>query len=189
MELYNTKTRKLEKFKPLSDRELKIYYCGPTVYNYAHIWNLRTFVFEDIVVKTMKFIWYNVKTTMNLTDVDDKTIRDSIALWTNLKTFTEKYTKSFLEDIAKLWIEKADNVVPVTTLIPEMVRMIRTMLNRKNAYLWDDGSIYLGVKTFRKYWRSANLDMKGLKEWARVDNDEYDKDSASDFVLWKSWKK
>ncbi len=188
MELYNTKTRKIEKFKPLADRELKIYYCGPTVYNYAHIWNLRTFIFEDIVVKTMKFIWYNVKTTMNLTDVDDKTIRDSQAEWVDLKTFTEKYTVSFLEDIAKLWIEKADNVVPVTTLIPEMVRMIQTMLNRKNAYLWDDWSIYFWVKTFRKYWRLANLDMKWLKEWARVDSDEYDKDSASDFVLWKAWK-
>ena len=188
MELYNTKTRTLEKFKPLADRELKIYYCGPTVYNYAHIWNLRTFVFEDIVVKTMKYIWYNVKTTMNITDVDDKTIRDSIAAWVSLKDFTEKYTKIFLDDIAKLWIEKADNVVPVTTLIPEMVRMIQTMINRKNAYLSDDWSIYFQVKSFKKYWKLANLDMKGLKDWARIDNDEYDKDSASDFVLWKAWK-
>ena len=188
MELYNTKTRKLEKFKPLSDREIKIYYCGPTVYNYAHIWNLRTFIFEDIVVKAMKFIGYKITTTMNLTDVDDKTIRDSMSAWEDLKTFTEKYTKAFLEDIAKLWIEKADNVVPVTTLIPEMARMIQTMLNRKNAYLSDDGSVYFKVKSFKKYWKLANLDMKGLKEWVRVDNDEYDKDSASDFVLWKAWK-
>lgn len=188
MQLYNTKTRELEKFKPLSDREIKIYYCGPTVYNYAHIWNLRTFVFEDIVVKTMKFIWYNVKTTMNLTDVDDKTIRDSIESWVDLKTFTDKYSKIFLDDIAKLWIEQADNVVPVTTLIPEMVRMINTMLKRKNAYLWDDWSIYFDVKSFKKYWKLANLDISWMKAWARVDSDEYDKESASDFVLWKAWK-
>lgn len=188
MQLYNTKTRKIEKFKPLEERELKVYYCGPTVYNYAHIWNLRTYVFEDIIIKTLKFIGYKVKTTMNITDVDDKTIRDSIIAWEDLKTFTERYTKLFLEDTNKLWIDNADNIVPVTTLIPEMVRMINTLLKRKNAYLWDDWSIYFNIKTFRKYWRLANLDMKWLKEWARVDNDEYDKESASDFVLWKAWK-
>lgn len=188
MELYNTKTRKIEKFKPLQDKELKIYYCGPTVYNYAHIWNLRTFIFEDIVVKTLKFIGYNVKTTMNITDVDDKTIRESIIAKEKLKDFTEKYTKIFMEDLEKLWIDKADNIVPVTTLIPEMVRMINTMLKRKNAYLSDDGSIYFNIKSFRKYWRLANLDIKWLKQWARVDNDEYEKEVASDFVLWKTWK-
>ncbi len=188
MELFNTKTRKLEKFKPLQERELKVYYCGPTVYNYAHIWNLRTFIFEDIVVKTLKFIGYNVATTMNITDVDDKTIKASVEEWTDLKTFTKKYTASFLEDIEKLWIQKADNLVPVTTLMPEMSRMINTMIKRKNAYLSDDGSIYFDVKSFRKYWRLANLDMKWMKQWVRIDNDEYDKDSASDFVLWKAWK-
>ncbi|MFK7780609.1 MAG: cysteine--tRNA ligase [Candidatus Gracilibacteria bacterium] len=188
MELYNTKTRKIEKFKPINDREIKIYYCGPTVYNYAHIGNLRTFVFEDVVVKALKFIGYKVKTTMNITDVDDKTIRNSVAAGIDLKTFTEKYTKIFLSDINKLGIEKADNIAAVTTLIPEMVRMINTMIKRKNAYLSDDGSIYFNIKTSRKYGRLANLDMKGLKEGVRVDNDEYEKDAASDFVLWKAWK-
>ena len=188
MQLYNTKSRELEKFKPLHDREVKVYYCGPTVYNYAHIWNLRTFIFEDIVVKTLKFIWYNVKTTMNITDVDDKTIRDSMKAWVDLKSFTEKYTESFLKDIKKLWIEQADNVIPVSTLIPEMVRMINTMLKRKNAYLSDDWSIYFDVKSFSKYWKLANLDMKWMKSGVRIDNDEYEKDSASDFALWKSWK-
>ena len=188
MKFYNTKTRKIENFKPLSSREVKVYYCGPTVYNYAHIWNLRTFIFEDIVVKTLRFLGYNVKTTMNITDVDDKTIRDSMSEWVDLKTFTEKYTKAFLNDIKKLWVIKADNIVPVTTLIPEMVRMIQTMLNRKSAYLWDDWSIYFDVKSFKKYWKLANLDMSWLKDWVRIDNDEYDKESASDFVLWKSYK-
>lgn len=188
MELYNTKTRELEEFRPLSSREIKIYYCGPTVYNYAHIGNLRTFIFEDVVVKTMKYIGYNVTTTMNITDVDDKTIRDSQAAGEDLKSFTEKYTKLFFEDLKNLGIDRADNVVPVSELIPEMVRMIQTMLNRKNAYLADDGSIYFSVKSSRKYGKLANLDIKGMKESVRIDNDEYDKEQASDFVLWKAYK-
>ena len=189
MHLYNTKTKKLEKFKPLKDREVKIYYCGPTVYNYAHIWNLRTFIFEDLVVKTLKFLWYNVKTTMNITDLDDKTIKSSIKAWKKLSDFTKKYTDSFLEDIQKINIQKADNIVPITIIIPEMVRMIQTMLNRKNAYLSDDSSIYFDIKSFKKYWNFANIDLKWIKSWARVDNDEYDKSCVSDFVLWKAYKK
>lgn len=188
MELYNTKTRKLEKFKPLKDREVNIYFCGPTVYNYAHIWNLRAFIFEDVVIKSLKFLGYKVNSTMNITDVDDKTIRDSVAAWEKLTDFTQKYTDIFLKDIKKLWIEKADNVTLVTTLMPEMVRMINTMLKRKNAYLSEDGSIYFNIKTYKKYWKFANLDMEWMKSGARVDNDEYEKDSASDFVLWKAWK-
>lgn len=188
MEIFNTKTRKKEIFKPLSQREVKVYYCGPTVYNYAHIWNLRAYVFEDIVIKSLKFLWYNVKTVMNITDVDDKTIRDSQKVWEDLISFTKKYTQIFLDDISKLWIDKADEIVPVTSLIPEMVRMINTMLKRKNAYLSEDNSIYFDVKSFKKYWRLANLDLSWIKAWARVDNDEYDKESASDFVLWKAWK-
>lgn len=190
MLINNTKTRSIEEFKPLSSREVKVYYCGPTVYNYAHIWNLRTFVFEDIVVRTLRFLSYNVKTVMNITDVDDKTIRDSIAAWEDLISFTQKYTKIFIEDIKKLNIVPADNIVPVTTLIPEMVRMIQTMINRKNAYLWEDGSVYFDVKTFKKYWNLAWIDMCncGLQAGARVNSDEYDKENVADFVLWKSWK-
>jgi len=190
MLINNTKTRSIEEFKPLSSREVKVYYCGPTVYNYAHIWNLRTFVFEDIVVRTLRFLWYNVKTVMNITDVDDKTIRDSIAAWEDLISFTQKYTKIFIEDIKKLNIIPADNIVPVTTLIPEMVRMIQTMINRKHAYLWEDGSVYFDVKTFKKYWNLAWIDMCncGLQAGARVNSDEYDKENVADFVLWKAWK-
>lgn len=188
MKINNTKTRKLEEFKPLSSREVKVYYCWPTVYNYAHIWNLRAYVFEDIVVRTLRFLWYNVKTTMNITDVDDKTIRDSQVQGESLKDFTEKYTKIFLDDIKKLNVIPADNIVPVTTLMTEMTRMINTMLKRKNAYLSEDGSIYFDISTSKNYWELANLDKANLKAWARVDNDEYEKDNVSDFVLWKSWK-
>jgi len=189
MKFFNTKTRKKEEFKPLNEREVKIYYCGPTVYNYAHIWNLRTFIFEDIVVKTLKFLWYNTKTVMNLTDVDDKTINASIKQKQTLKELTKKYSEFFLQDIKKLWIQKANEIVPVTWVIPEMVRMINTMLRRKNAYLSDDWSIYFDIKSFKKYWKFANLDTKWMKSWVRIDNDEYEKDDAFDFVLWKTWKK
>ncbi|MCP4522592.1 MAG: cysteine--tRNA ligase [Candidatus Gracilibacteria bacterium] len=188
MKLYNTQTRKEEEFKPLKQEEVKVYFCGPTVYNYAHIGNLRAYVFSDIVLKSLKFLGYNVKSVMNITDVDDKTIRDSQAAGENLKDFTEKYTEIFLNDIQKLGITQADNVVPVTTLIPEMVRMIQTMLNRKNAYLADDGSIYFDVKSYKKYGKLANLDTKGMKSSVRIDNDEYEKENVADFVLWKNWK-
>ncbi|MDD3646307.1 MAG: cysteine--tRNA ligase [Candidatus Gracilibacteria bacterium] len=190
MLINNTKTRKIEEFKPLSSREVKVYYCGPTVYNYAHIGNLRTFVFEDIVVRTLRFLGYNVKTVMNITDVDDKTIRDSISAGEDLIFFTQKYTKIFIEDIKKLNIIPADEIVPVTTLIPEMVRMIQTMLNRRHAYLGEDGSIYFDVKTFKKYGNLAGIDMCncGLQHGARVNSDEYDKENVADFVLWKAWK-
>ncbi len=189
MLINNTKTRSLEEFKPLSSREVKVYYCGPTVYNYAHIWNLRAYVFEDIVVRTLRFLWYNVLTTMNITDIDDKTIRDSQASGEDLLSFTKKYTEIFLSDLNKLNIIPADNIIPISTLIPEIARMIQTMLNRKNAYLWEDWSIYFNVKSYSKYWKLANLDLSWLKAWARVDSDEYDKENVSDFVLWKAWKK
>jgi len=189
MKLFNTKWREIEEFKPLKQDKVKVYYCWPTVYNYAHIGNLRTFVFEDLVVKTLRFLGYKVETLMNITDVDDKTIRDSIASGEKLENFTKKYTKIFLEDIEKLNIKKADKIVPVTTLIPEMLRMINTMLSRWYAYFASDGSIYYKVSKFKKYWKFANLDLENLKIWARIDNDEYEKDNFWDFVLWKSWKK
>lgn len=188
MELFNTKTRKKEEFKPLKQDAIKVYYCGPTVYNHAHIWNLRTYVFCDMVVRSLRFLGNKVDSVMNITDVDDKTIRDSQAAGEKLWDFTQKYTDIFLDDIEKLGIIPADKVVPVTTLIPEMVRMIQTMLNRKNAYLAEDGSIYFDVKSYKKYGKFAHLDFSGMKSSVRIDNDEYEKDSAADFVLWKAWK-
>ena len=189
MKIYNTASRKIEEFKPLKQDKVKVYFCGPTVYNYAHIWNLRTFVFEDVVVRTLRFLWYEVETTMNLTDVDDKTIRDSIKAGVSLKDFTQKYTKIFLDDLEKLNIQKADNIIPVTTLISQMVRMINTMLRRWYAYISDDGSIYYKVSKFKNYWKFANIDLENLKSSVRIDNDEYDKDKVWDFVLWKAYKK
>ena len=187
LQVYNTKTRQKETFKQIKQDCVRVYSCGPTVYNYAHIWNLRTFVFEDMVIRSLKFLWYNLRTVMNITDVDDKTIRDSIKAGETLKAFTEKYTDEFKQDMKKLSMLDYDELVPVTTLIPEMVRMIQTMLNRKNAYLADDGSVYFKVASFKNYGKLAHLDMKNMKSTGRVDNDEYDKENIADFALWKVW--
>ena len=188
MKIYNTLTRRKEEFKPLRHPEVKLYYCGPTVYNNAHIGNLKTSVIEDVVSRSLTFLGYQVVSTMNITDVDDKTIRDSMAAWEKLSDFTQKYTEVFLDDLEKLSIIPADNIKPVTELIPEMTRMIQTLLNRWYAYYADDGSVYYSISKFRRYGKLANLDMSGIKESVRVNNDEYDKESAADFVLWKAWK-
>lgn len=188
MKIYNTLTKRQEEFKPLRFPEVKIYQCGPTVYNNAHLWNLKTSVVEDVLARTLKYLWYHVIITMNITDIDDKTIRDSQKAWEKLIDFTKKYTDVFLEDIEKLGIELPDNITPISQLIPEMVRMIQTMLNRWYAYLAEDGSIYYDISKFKKYGKLAHLDVSGMKESVRIDNDEYDKESAADFVLWKAWK-
>lgn len=188
MKIYNTLSRNLENFKPLRYPEVKLYQCGPTVYNHAHIWNLKTSLVEDMVARSLKFLGYKVKITMNITDIDDKTIRDSIAAWETLSDFTQKYTDIFMEDLQKLWVEIPDTITPISTLIPEMVRMIQTMLNRGYAYLADDGSIYYDISKYKKYGNLANLDILWMKTSVRIDNDEYDKEQACDFVLWKAWK-
>ena len=187
MKIYNTLTRKKEDFKALSSREVKVYYCGPTVYNFAHIGNLKTYTWHDVIVRAMKFLGYPVVTVMNITDIEDKIIRTAQKTGENLKDFTIRYTNEFLADIDKLGVIRADNIEPISNVIPEMVRMINTMLNRWFAYE-AEGSIYFEVKKFKKYGKLANLDFDGMKESVRIDNDEYDKESAADFVLWKWWK-
>ncbi len=187
MQIYNTLTREKEEFKSLKDNIVKIYYCGPTVYNFAHIGNLKTYTGHDVIVKAMKFLWYPVVTTMNITDIEDKIIRTAQETWEALQDFTQRYTEEFLIDIKKLWIQKADNIEPISNVIPEMVRMINTMLKRWFAYE-ADGSVYFEVKKFKTYWKFAHLDFDWMKNSIRIDNDEYDKESAADFVLWKWWK-
>jgi cysteinyl-tRNA synthetase len=125
LELYNTLTREKERFKPLRQDEVKVYYCGPTPYNYAHIGNLRAYLFEDFVIRTLRFLGYKVRTVMNITDIDDKTIRDSQKSGKNLKEFTEFYTEAFLSDLTKLHIHHADTIAPISGLIDEMSHMIQ----------------------------------------------------------------
>ncbi len=188
LEVYNTLTRKKEIFKPKNSENVKIYYCGPTVYNYAHIGNFRAYIFEDVIIKTLQFLGYKTNTTMNITDVDDKTIRESQKAKMSLSDFTKKYTDIFLSDIEKLGIKKADTIVPVTSLIDEMVAMINILLKKWFAYISDDGSIYFAINKSQNYGKLAHLDFSGMKNSVRIDNDEYEKETASDFVLWKAWK-
>ena len=150
-QIFNTLTRQKEIFKPLSQEKVKVYYCGPTVYNFAHIGNLRTYLWEDFVVKTMRFLGYKVTTTMNITDIDDKTIRDSIVWGEKLLDFTRKYTNLFLNDLEKLNIQKADNIQPISDIIPEMIEMINGLFAKWIAYLGDDGSVYYSISKFKKY--------------------------------------
>lgn len=187
MQIYNTLSKKKENFKPLKQDVTKVYYCGPTPYNYAHIWNLKCYVGNDVIVRTLKFLWYPVSTAMNITDIDDKSIRDSVAIGKSLLEFTQYYTDAFMQDIEKLNVLKADKIDPISNLIPEMIRMINTLLRRGNAYISEDGSVYFKVKSFKKYGQLAHLNMEGMQEWVRIDNDEYEKDNVWDFALWKAW--
>lgn len=187
MYIYNTLTREKEKFKPLRFPAVKMYQCGPTAYNYAHIGNLKTSVIEDIVARTLRFLWYQVEVVMNITDIDDKTIRVSQESQKTLKEFTHFYTQIFLEDIQKLGCVEPDTVSPISEIIPEMLRLIQTMIHRGFAYISEDGSVYYAIKQFKNYGKLAHLDVSWMKESVRIDNDEYTKDQAADFVLWKAY--
>ncbi len=187
LHVYNTLSRTLEPFKPLKQDEVKIYYCGPTPYNYAHIGNLRNYLMDDFIVRSMRFLGYKAKTTMCITDIDDKTIRDSQKSGKSLKEFTVFYTEAFLEDCRKLGIIPADNIKPISELIEDMGEIIDGLLKKWYAYLAEDWSIYYSVAKFKKYGHLAHLDFKGMISSVRIDNDEYDKERVADFALWKAY--
>ena len=187
LQLQNTFTQTKERFKPIRQELVKVYYCGPTPYNFAHIGNLRAYLFSDSVVRTLRYLGYKVQTVMNVTDIDDKTIRDSQKQGVSLQEFTQKYTGLFLEDIKHLGVIPADTIVPISTAIDTMVEIIQKLLDRKYAYLADDGSIYYSIAKFSKYGQLAHLDMKGMKSSVRINNDEYEKESVADFALWKGY--
>jgi cysteinyl-tRNA synthetase len=187
LHLFNTLTRTKERFKPLRQEEVKVYYCGPTPYNYAHIGNLRNYLMDDIVVRSLRYLGYKVKTTMNITDIDDKTIRDSQTSGKSLKEFTQYYTEEFLIDCKKLGIIPADNIKPISELITDMGEIIDSLVKKGYAYLADDGSIYYSVAKFKKYGQLAHLDTSGMISSVRINNDEYDKEQVADFALWKAY--
>lgn len=187
LKLFNTLTRKKEVFKPLKKGKVGLYTCGPTVYSYAHLGNFRAYIFEDLLRRYLKHKGYKVKQVMNITDVDDKTIRDSQKEGKSLKEFTDFYTKTFFEDLEALNIEKAEHYPKATEHISEMVRLIKILLRKGFAYKSDDGSIYYKVSKFKKYGKLAHINVKELKAGARVKHDEYEKENVSDFALWKAW--
>lgn len=188
LKIHNTLTDKLEEFHPIEKNHAGIYTCGPTVYAWAHIGNFRTFVFEDVMKRYLQFRGYGVKHVMNITDVDDKTIRDSGASTpAQLQEYTNQYTQAFFEDCAQLKIQPPDVICHATTHIPEMIALVETLRNKGFTYE-KEGSVYYRIAQFKEYGQLAKLDVDGIRAGARVDVDEYEKQDARDFVLWKAAK-
>jgi cysteinyl-tRNA synthetase len=184
---FNTLTRKKEVFKPLEAGKVKMYTCGPTVYDYAHIGNFRAFLFEDLLKRWLIQRGFKVTHVMNLTDVDDKTIKGSQKQQVPLRQFTEFYVKAFFEDIKVLNIQSADVYPKATGHIPEMVALIKTLMAKGYAYRGEDGSIYYAISMFPDYGKLSKIKTAELKAGARVSQDEYAKEEAQDFALWKAW--
>jgi len=187
VQFYNTLTRRKEKFKPLQQGTVRMYTCGPTVWDFAHIGNFRSFVFEDLLRRWLKYRGFNVIQVMNITDVDDRTIAASKKQGIPLSEHTKQYIKAFFEDMAALNIERAEHYPRATENIPEMVALIKKLMEKKYAYKGEDGSIYYDISKFKNYGELSKFKVDQLEAGARVKVDEYDKAEARDFALWKAW--
>ncbi len=189
IKFYNSYTRALEDFKPTTEGVVKLYTCGPTVYDYPHIGNYRAYIFADILKRYLSYKGFEVDHTMNITDVDDKTIRDSQKLDKSLQEFTEFYTKEFFKDRDLLHIIPAHKSPKATDYIAEMVHIIEKLLDKGVAYTSADGSVYFDISKFPNYGKLSHIEVAELKENAkgRMKSDEYEKDSAQDFALWKAY--
>jgi len=187
LRLYNTLSGKIEEFRPLQDNQVRMYACGPTVYDYGHIGNFRTFIAVDVLRRFLRQSGYTLHHVMNITDVDDKIIRNSSRDGLTVKQYTAKYEKAFLEDASTLNIEQPV-LVRATDHIPEMAQFIARLEQKGFAYRTEDGSYYFRIAKFPGYGKLSKRDFAGMEDGARVDVDDYDKDSARDFALWKSPK-
>ncbi len=188
IKLYNTLTGKKEIFKALKDKKVSIYTCGPTVYDFAHIGNLRTYIFEDILRRVFKFNGYKIKQVMNITDIEDKIITKMNAEKKTLKEITEPFTAAFFKDLEKLGIQKAEAYPKATKHIKEIIRLIEILLEKGFAYKSGDGSIYFKISKFKKYGKLSRLDKRQIKTSGRANKDEYSKEETVDFALWKAVK-
>lgn len=184
LKLYNTLTRKKQVFKPINPPNVNMYSCGLTVYNYGHIGNYLAFVNSDILMRYLEFKGFKVKKIVNITDVDDKTIKGSIKQKKSLKQYTQEFEEAFFQDEKTLNIKPADKYPKATEHIKEMITIIKKLLKQGYAYKTEDG-IYFNIKKFKDYGKLAKLKIKNLKTSVRIDNDEYDKENANDFALWK----
>ncbi len=187
LSFFNTLSGKVEEFKPLEAGRVRMYTCGPTVYDYAHIGNFRTFVFQDILRRHLKYRGYQILHVMNVTDVDDKTIANSQAAGVPLREFTTRYIQAFQADRELLNLETPELVVRASDHIPDIVKVIQTLIEKGYAYA-SEGSYYFRVQKFSDYGKLSKLDFSGMRVGARVDADKYEKDSARDFALWKTAK-
>jgi cysteinyl-tRNA synthetase len=184
---YNTLSGQVEDFVPLEGNKVRMYTCGLTVYDYGHIGNYRTFVFQDILRRYLRYRGYEVWQVMNLTDVDDNTIRGAQAAGISLAEYTEKFIKAFEVDRQLLNLETPEIIVRATEHVDDMVKLIQTLEAKGYAYR-SDGSVYFSVRSFPAYGKLAQVDLAGLRPGARVDTDKYDKSDVRDFVLWKAAK-
>ena len=187
LRFYNTLTQQTELFTPLHGNVVRIYTCGPTVYNYVHIGNLRTFTFQDILRRVLRARGYELDHVMNITDVEDKIIRDAAAAHQTIYEFTKIYTEGFLEDCATLRLQRPERLVKATDHIDDMAHAVQQLEQKGFTYV-SDGSIYFRIASFPSYGKLSHNDFSGIRAGARVDVDEYDKDNARDFVLWKAQK-
>jgi len=188
---FNTYSRAIEEFRPLDPegRKVKMYTCGPTVYSHAHIGNFRAYIFEDLLQAHLEQRGFTVGRVMNLTDVDDKTIRGSRAAGLPLQEFTAPFKEAFFQDLDTLQIKRA-NAFPAATEAPfiqAMIAMIEKLIARELAYQADDKSVYFRINRFPEYGRLAHFDLSELRSTGRVKSDEYDKEHVGDFALWKAW--
>jgi len=187
LRLFNTLSGAVDEFRPLQDKQVRMYACGPTVYDYGHIGNFRTFIAVDILQRFLRQSGYQVRYVMNITDVDDKIIRNSSREGVSVREYTRKYEQAFLEDSQLLNIERPE-LVRATDHIADMADFIAKLVDKGFAYRADDGSYYFRIAKFPEYGKLSKKDFAGMTDGARVDVDEYDKDSARDFALWKAPK-
>jgi cysteinyl-tRNA synthetase len=183
----NTLTQQVEEFAPARDNTVRMYTCGPTVYDYAHIGNFRTFTFLDILRRWLRASGYQLDHVMNITDVDDKIIQNAMAEHKELDQYTAVYTQAFLEDCQLLRMQKPERLVKATEHIAEMVNAIERLSEKGHTYV-SDGSVYFRISSFPDYGKLSHTDFQGIRAGARVDSDKYDKDDARDFALWKAPK-
>ena len=186
---FNTLTRQIEDFTPREPGLVRLYTCGPTVYNFAHIGNFRAYIFEDLLQRHLEFRGFRVDRAMNLTDVDDKTIRGCRAAALPLADFTGPFKKAFFDDLDSLRIKRANHFPEATESvhIERMISMISTLVQKGHAYRAEDGSVYFRIRSFSDYGKLAHFNLEDLRDGVRVSNDEYGKENVGDFALWKAW--
>jgi cysteinyl-tRNA synthetase len=188
LELFNTLSGKLERLEPVGAPALRMYACGPTVYDYGHIGNFRTFLHVDVLRRFLRQQGMAVEHVMNVTDVDDKIIRNALAAGKPISEYTARFEKAFFEDLDALGIERPEHLPRATEHIPEMVTLIERLAAKDIAYQTEDGSWYFRIARFPEYGKLSKKDFEGIEDGARVDVDEYEKDAARDFALWKAVK-
>ena len=188
LRVFNTLSGRIEELKTLEDKRIRMYSCGPTVYDYGHIGNFRTFVFVDLFRRFLKQSGYELEHVMNITDVDDKIIRNASAMGIGVREYAGKYEQAFFEDMDLLSLEKPEQIARATEHIPEMASLIARLRQKDFAYKTEDGSYYFPIARFPTYGKLSKKDLTAISDGARVDVDEYEKDNVRDFALWKSPK-